>query len=366
MNIYLIPYTGVRHWIVGLTLGAVGLLSWWVALLLQVEVLPYLHWTFGVGWSQSFDGLLYVGTLCASVSAASLVAEASLRRRAMRWRVFYTALGSGLAFLTLLLGWGVLLVILRLLSSADEVLLDPALVTLRYRVAVWLAAGFAAGFGPFVARRLHAWITARWNWGGRDGGTTTTSISWLEWGGRAFAHLGGGMVAGAFAAAAWHVPGYYDQLQGDLYVSAALAAFVFGALHGWLVWPIPDDLYAGWVRVLSYERYGLRIPVPHTDGSAAERFVGHFPRGLDLYLPAEVGAAELHVSFVKSADGRYSVRGLSIAPTVVKRFLERIDLRYDPRRPAPLETSLGMEDRVLLGDRGQTEVEFLMLPKEER
>jgi len=46
--------------------------------------------------------------------------------------------------------------------------------------------------------------------------------------------------------------------------------------------------------------------------------------------------------------------------------LERVDLRYDPRRPAPLETDLRMEDRVFLGaGAAQTEVEFLLLPKEE-
>jgi hypothetical protein len=50
----------------------------------------------------------------------------------------------------------------------------------------------------------------------------------------------------------------------------------------------------------------------------------------------------------------------------VKRPLERIDLRYDPRRPAPLETTLDMEDRILVGPGGDTEIEFLMLPKEER
>ena len=45
---------------------------------------------------------------------------------------------------------------------------------------------------------------------------------------------------------------------------------------------------------------------------------------------------------------------------------QRIDLRYDPRRPAPLETELSMEDRILVGGDGQTVVEFLLLPKEER
>jgi len=94
--------------------------------------------------------------------------------------------------------------------------------------------------------------------------------------------------------------------------------------------------------------------------------VGHFPRGLDLYLPADQAVAELHISFIVDGNSRYAVRGLSIQPTQVKRFLERVDLRYDPRRPAPLETELKMEDRILLGPGGETVVEFIMLPKEER
>ena len=76
--------------------------------------------------------------------------------------------------------------------------------------------------------------------------------------------------------------------------------------------------------------------------------------------------AELHASFVVDDAQNYAVRGLSVQPTVVKRFLERIDLRYDPRRPAPLETDLKMEDRILIGPNQETVVEFLMLPKEER
>jgi hypothetical protein len=366
LNIYLIPYTGVRHWMMATTLGAVGLISWWVTLFLELEVRPYLLWHLGVAWSQPMDGILYVGSLCMAVAAWTLLAEGSLRRRALGWRYLYATLSAGLSFGILLAMWGLLALVLRILSSQDEALTDPSLVTLRYRLGVWLAAGFAAGLGPFLTRRLHATVTTRWTWGGRDPTGVPIPLSWPGWAMGLFSHVGGGLVAGGFAALAWHVPGYYSELGGDLYVSAALAAFTFAAMHGLLVWPIPDDLYAGWIRVLSYERYGLRIPVPHPDGTPAERFVGHFPRGLDLYLPAEVGVAELHVSFVKGADERYTVRGLSIAPTVVKRFLERIDLRYDPRRPAPLETTLGMEDRILLGEKGETEIEFLMLPKEER
>jgi len=52
----------------------------------------------------------------------------------------------------------------------------------------------------------------------------------------------------------------------------------------------------------------------------------------------------------------------------VKRFLEKVDLRYDPRRPAPLETRLASGDRIRIstGQDAFAELEFIMLPKEEK
>ncbi len=368
MNIYLIPYTFMRHVVMALGLAAAGLLAWWFALLCVIEGVPFFYETFGVLWPQTFEGTLYLGVLMMVVAFGSVFLEGSLRRRAMGWRLFYAALGAGIALFGLWIGRGMYGLLLPLFTGdeTDKLLEDASLVTLRYRLAAWLMAGFWSGVGLFLARRLHAVITRRWTWGGRDTEPPAPAPTWGEWASMLFAHVGGGVVAGAFAAAAWHVPGHYPALAGDLYLSAAGAAMTFGGLHGLLCWPIPDDLYAGWIRVLSAERYGLRIPVPHTDGSPAERFVGHFPRGLDLYLPADRGVAELHASFVVDQRHRYAVRGLSVQPTVVKRPLERIDLRYDVRRPAPLETTLRMEDRVLLGEQGETVIEFLMLPREER
>ncbi len=206
----------------------------------------------------------------------------------------------------------------------------------------------------------------RVSWAGRDDDPPLPPPSWAQWATMGFSHAGGGLVAGLFGGAIWHAAGHYPALAGDLYLGSAAAAAAFGGLHGLLCWPIPDELYAGWIRVLSAERFGLRIPVPRPDGASAERFVGHFPQGLDLYLPAERGVAELHVSFVVDDRQRYTVRGLSVAPTIVRRALERVDLRYDPARPAPLETALKTEDRIFLGDDAQTVIEFLMLPREEQ
>jgi hypothetical protein len=86
-----------------------------------------------------------------------------------------------------------------------------------------------------------------------------------------------------------------------------------------------------------------------------------------VFLPAERGVAELHASFVSDGNHHYAVRGLSQQPVNLKRFLERVDLRYDPKRPSPLETELASEDIVILGQGpNATELEFILLPKEER
>ncbi len=368
MNIFLIPYTGRRHLVMGMMLGAAGLVAWWWTSFLVVVVGPWMWQSLGWLWKPRTEGWLYLVSLATLVAFLSVFYEGSLRRRRLRWRWFWSLFGAGITFWGLSGNLPLMRVMMPLFTGdlTDELLSDPSLVTLRYRLGAFAAAGLWSGIGPFLARRAHALVTRRYKWGGRDGDVAAPAPGWLEWLGIVFAHLGGGLVAGVFAAAAWHFPGYYRWLAGDLYLASAFAAWVFGTMHGLLVWPIPEDMYAGWIRVLSYERYGLRIPVPHTDGTPAERFVGHFPRGLDLYLPAESKVMELHASFTMDADRGYTVRGLSIEPTVVKRPLERIDLRYDPRRPAPLETGLRMEDRILLGPDGDTVIEFLMLPKEER
>ena len=118
--------------------------------------------------------------------------------------------------------------------------------------------------------------------------------------------------------------------------------------------------------MLTPNRFGRRIPIDAPERTAKERFVGHFPRGLDLFLPVDDGVQELHLSVTVDDKQRYTARGLSQHPTMVRRMLQRIDLRYDPRRPTPVETSLSSGDRIILGE-GETrsEVEFILLPKEE-
>jgi hypothetical protein len=180
-----------------------------------------------------------------------------------------------------------------------------------------------------------------------------------------WSHITGGIAAALMGGLAWHILNSKN-LFSDLYAAGAAMGLVWGFCYGLFTWAIPDELYAGWVRVTSANRYARRIPIDALDGSAKERFIGHFPRGLDLFLPAEDGVQEMHISVAVTKGQIYKVRGLSLAPTIVQRFLERIDLRYDPRRSAPLETELSSGDRVVIGDGKQkAEIEFLMLPREE-
>jgi hypothetical protein len=74
----------------------------------------------------------------------------------------------------------------------------------------------------------------------------------------------------------------------------------------------------------------------------------------------------MHLSVAVDESQNYKARGLSLYPTRVKRSLEKLDLRYDPARPLPLETPLSSGDLLELGDgQSQTVLEFVMLPREE-
>lgn len=337
MNIFLVPYNWTRHVAVALTVGGATLLAWWVFLHVRVWLGPTLF-EWGLLWSEGMEGALFLAVISATIASASVFAEQGLRRASVLKRLGLPVAAGGIAFLLTLIGYGILAVLVSLLARQEmkEIVSDPALASHRHHLWMWLSAGLASGIGPLIVRR-------------RD----------------VFTHLVGALVAGGSGAALWQYLGYHAL--GDLYLAAGLGTLLWGVLHGLLVWAIPSELYAGWIRVLSPYRYGYRIPVDRVDASPAERFIGHFPRGLDLFLPVGDGIAELHTSFVVDGAHRYTIRGLSQQPTTVRRFLERIDLRYDPSRPAPLETELHMEDRILMGDGQQeSEVEFLLLPKEER
>ncbi len=338
MNIYLVPYNWTRHVVPALFGAGAGLLTWWAFLHVRVWLGPTLF-SWGILYARGIEGPLFLGLLSGAIAFSSVLVEQSLRRNAVYLRAAYSLVAGLVALLWTMIGYAVLALIVGLFAKREmaEIVTDAALASHRHHVWMWIAAGFGAGLGPLIVRR----------------------------GKGAFNHLMGGMVAAGAAAALWQYLGYH--IFQDLYLATGLAAVLWGGLYGLLCWGVPDELYAGWVRVLSPYRYGYRIPVDRVDGGAAERFIGHFPRGLDLFLPVEQGVAELHTSFVRAPDGHYTVRGLSQQPTVVKRPLERIDIRYDASRPAPLETELQSEDIVVMSNGAQeTQVEFIMLPKEER
>lgn len=345
MNITLLPYTWTRHFAPALVAGSLGCLIWWLFLLYDVQIAPLV----GLAIRAEGEGPLVLGTMAGAMAAVSLGLEGKLRREGLIAAVGLPIAGFLVAWLlTVITLIGVQAALPFVASKAMTVrAADPAFVSLRYRLLGWLAAGFWAGAASYAARAF--WYRA-----------------WFAF----FENIIGGVAAGAIGAATYHLMYTYGfpplGIARDLYLATPLGLTMFGYTFGLLAWGVPDELYGGWVRVLSGPRAGYRIPILRPDGTSAERFIGHYPRGLDVNVPAEAGAAELHVSLLNDGSTRYAVRGLSQAPTTVSRMLESVDLRYDPARPAPLETDLHMEDRVTLGTGAQTtDIEFLLLPKED-
>lgn len=331
MNIFLVPYTLSRHFMVGLVCAGAAILAWWLTLTLTVT-----HQT----WDPKWDGTLFFGIIASVVTAASVLAEGTLRRNPWYKRVFFTGIAFAGTFGMIVLTQAVMRMLRGALLSPDNA--DITLTTLRFRILDWAVTGLVTGMIPIPIRRFKGF----------------------------FAQLAGGLAAGLGGAATWHFAGYplFDFLTNtDLYFASAAGATMFGFLYGTLTWGVPDELYAGWLRVVTETRHGRRIPVDTHGTTTRERFVGHFPRGLDLFLPANDGVMELHVSVLHAPNRTYRARGLTLQPTVIRRFLERVDIRYDARRPFPLEAPLRSGDRIVLGPPGnQTVVEFVMLPREEQ
>lgn len=331
MNIFLLPYTWTRHVAMALWCSAAALIAWWIALAWVVLV--------GPTWSPRWDGPILLCLVAGTVAGANLLGEGNLYRLPLLKRLSRVGLGVLITLAMTLAwyyGWHEIALGLFVPESAVGDAEDSSLVSLRFRLGAFVMGGLATGLGPMLIRKGEGW----------------------------FAHITGGLASGFAAAAAWYVCN--QAVYRDLYVGGAAMAIAWGFTFGLLAWGIPDRLYAGWVRVMAGSRYGRRIPIDAKDGKARERFLGHFPRGLDLFLPLDEGVMEMHLSVLVDNEQRYSARGMTLQPTLVRRFLERVDLRYDPRRPAPLETKLSSGDRVTLGQGAQSvDVEFLMLPREE-
>lgn len=354
----------MRHFAVAIFTAGICLVVWWLVLAVVVVLRP--------PWQIYWDGAIFLGLLSAATAASSQLAETSLRRLPLQWRLLRTGGVAAIALVSSILTyllWSELIgpyvvramvsllgpllegVRARVLEGGDgkfedvrsvaENAADSSLVSLRYRLGVWAMVGANTGLWTAVFRRGHGFLS----------------------------HVGAGMAAGIAGAVIWFVMGYSNFALGtnSLYLASALGAVGFGGVFGLFAWGIPNDLYAGWLRVVTETRFGRRIPIDGRDGNIRERFVGHYPRGLDLFLPAEEGVMEMHVSVLVDEQQSYHLRGLTIAPTRLQRLLERVNLRYDPALPAPKEVELQSGDRILLGPPGQqTVLEFLMLPREEQ
>jgi hypothetical protein len=320
--------------------ASAGLLAWWAVLTGLVVV--------NLDWPPSWDGPILMVTVSVTVAVSSILGECALRRLPL-WnrgiKVLLAAAISGGITLVYYFSWHALTSLL--LGGASLVdAEDPSLVSLTYRIGAFGMGGLGCGTGCLVVRKFVEPVS----------------------------HLAGGLAAGLLGGVGWFVAGLPTDVvflgvvapQKDLFLAGATMGVTWGFVFGLLAWSIPDELYVGWLRVLTPSRFGRRIPVDSPDRTAKERFIGHFPRGLDLFLPVEDGVQELHLSVVVDEKQRYQARGLSQQPTMVKRLLQRVDLRYDPRRPTPVETPLSSGDRILLGQGDQqAELEFLLLPKEE-
>lgn len=378
MNIVLIPHNWTRHVVVAFYTGAVPLLIWWFMLNYLVVLGPFLF-PSNLLYMPEAEGPILFSLMAGGIAATHISAEGGLRRRALLWKIllpflafFFAALFTALFTVGIELGTAFLIDSLYPKQGYGDVYWDPHTATLRHRVLEWLAAGTIVGITTFCIRAVWAYMGPLaamipqdkvpemvWNIIELPADPPRISV-WM-----AIDHLLAGPGAALVGAAVWQFLAHI--LIKDMYLASALGFTAWGVTFGLLAWGVPSDLYAGWIRVLSSHRFGHRIPIDTPDGGPVERVLGHYPRGLDLWVGADHGVAELHTSFVVDQNGEYAVRGLSIQPVALKRSLESIDLAYEPSSPVPLETDLRMEDRIVIGPKGQqTVVEFILLPKEER
>lgn len=313
-----------------------GLLAWWFVVSWMLLI--------GMSWSSSWDGTIWLMTVSSFVAMSSTLGEGNLFRWPFGRRVWKVVISGSVALSLSMLLIAIWYGLASMFISEQALYDDPHVVLFRYQWGAFVAAGLAASVGVLLTRK----------WAGRI---------------YLFNHLIGGIVAGLGACCFSHVihlflPSISEAFVFDLYWSGAFASLTFGFLFGFCTWAIPDVLYAGWLRVLSHERFGTRVPIDAKEGQAKERFIGNYPNGLDLNLPYKSGVMELHISVFVDPNQKYFLRGLSQQKTVINRFLERLRLDYDERKPAPYEAKVSSGDRIKMGQ--TAEVEFLMLPREER
>ncbi len=387
MNVGLVPYTWTRHLVSAWWVGGASVCAWWAVTSALIAVAPIAASAEPSRlWSRTTEGVILLATLAATAAAMSVWQEGALWNEKRRWRLFFATMGAGSAaaavavayVLHVALGYAIFVLPgafpAYFPARVGEVTTiawgdgwafwaDESMASLRSRASMWVATGMAAAYGAYFARRLRIRIDDLQTAWEQDWMARPWPVPETPWG-DFFLHLGAGLAGGLAGACVWHTAGV--NLFYDYYLGFSLAAFTLGALVGGLPRGIPEQLFSGWIRVLSRRRFGVRVPIDDPTPAVTERFVGHYPLGLDLHLPAEDGVTEVHCSFRREPDGGYAVRGLSMAPTRLRRPGARADLMFPRNHPAPFAMSLEPEDLVVLGESDSpTVMEFIMLPREE-
>lgn len=296
----------------------------------------------GPFWSSSQDSVITGFILVFSTAGANVLGEAGLRRWSVKEILKKLSMVFGVSSLLSLALFNLWTFLQGLIF--DEQGLQHAML-LKYRLGDFVCAGLITGLSVLIAQKWDGWKNA-----------LTQVLAGL------FAGLGAAAFRMLPYFAAQPLPEYFSH---DLYQASALYFVVFGFLFGVAARGIPEELYVGWVRVLTGSRFSQRIPIDAIEQKNKERFLGHYPNGLDLFLPANEGVLELHASIVHApSTNQYVLRGLSLEYTKMKRMFEWARVDYDPQSPVPREVELKNEDRIELGK--NTEIEFLILPREER
>ena len=342
MNIFLVPYTWLRHLQMAFWCGIFTTTAWWLHLIYFLNVGPF--------WAPSFDGVMWLLCLVVATSGGSILLEGSLRRAPLRWRIFKVLTATGISFgsfyfISLIYDTtlGPLFFAIFDIIKVDSLKLqieDDHRIVFQNQLGLFIVAGLCVSMGTLTVRK---------------------------WKGKFLIgnHILGGIWTGLASGVVWVLFLYFiPSIGNNLYYSGVFSSLTFGFVFGLSAWTIPDELYAGWIRVMSKARFGHRVPIDATEGGTKERFIGSYANGLDIYLPPQEGVMELHVSAYVNSDQEYYLRGLSQQETVLKRMLETVYMNYDPRSPQPAETRLSSEDFIFMGAYGKAE--FIMLPREEK
>ena len=72
MNIFLLPYTWLRHFGMALWCASAGLMAWWLVLTALVVL--------NLDWPPNWDGPILMTSISVTVAVASIAGEANLRR----------------------------------------------------------------------------------------------------------------------------------------------------------------------------------------------------------------------------------------------------------------------------------------------